>query len=76
MAVRRIVERAVAVGVGASLGLSGVHPLGAQTRPALPRVDVPVVRSALSPARPPEPKPQPQLRIGTVTSARRQQLSW
>jgi hypothetical protein len=52
VAVRRIVERAVAVGVGASLGLSGVRPIGAVTVPTRPRVDVPVVRSAAPASRP------------------------
>jgi hypothetical protein len=52
---RRIVERTVAVGLGASLGLSAVQLVGAKTASPRPRVDVPVVRSAPSPARPPDP---------------------
>ena len=57
-AVRRIVERALAVGLGASFGLSGVHAIGAATVPVRPRVDVPVVRSAPPAIRSPEPSPR------------------
>ena len=53
--VRRVVERALAVGLGASLGLSGAHPIGATTVSKRPSVDVPVVRSAPLPTRPPVP---------------------
>jgi hypothetical protein len=63
--VRRLVERAVAVGLGASLGLSGVHPIGATAASKRPSVDVPVVRSARSPTRPPAPTTPP-----TSTSTR------
>jgi hypothetical protein len=55
--VRRVVERAVAVGLGASLGLSGIHPIGATTASTRPSVDVPVVRSAPSPTRAPASSP-------------------
>lgn len=58
-AVRRTVERALAVGLGASIGLGGVHAIGAATVPKPPRVDVPVVRSAPSAIRSPEPTPRP-----------------
>lgn len=64
IALRRAVDRAVAVGLGASLGLTGIHPAGAtgrQSHQAAPRVDVPVVRSARSarsaPPAPPAPRP-------------------
>jgi hypothetical protein len=69
VALRHVVDRAVAIGLGASLGLTGIHAAGAtgaaarQSHRAAPRADVPVIRSARSArsARPapraPDPRP-------------------
>jgi len=62
VALRHLIDRAVAVGLGASLGLTGIHPAGAATRqshPAARGVDVPVVRSLPSAPAPPAPRPRP-----------------
>lgn len=49
-ALRRVADRALVAGFGASIGLTGMHPaVAAQAHPAHParaRVDVPVVRTA------------------------------
>lgn len=49
-ALRRLVDRAVAVGLGASIGLTGLHGAGAATPSPRARVDTPVVRSSNPPA--------------------------
>jgi nucleoid-associated protein YgaU len=61
VALRHLVDRVVAVGLGASLAITGIHPAGATARrshPAGRRVDVPVVRSATT-ATPATPAPRP-----------------
>jgi hypothetical protein len=71
VALRQVVDRLVAVGLGASLGLTGIRPVGATAHSARSRVDVPVIRSAppASPAaRAPRPRP-PSPRRTTVPPA-------
>jgi nucleoid-associated protein YgaU len=61
-ALRRLVDRTVAVGLGASLGLAGMHTAGAATAPGRARVDTPVVRSptpSLVPTAPTTSAPPP-----------------
>jgi nucleoid-associated protein YgaU len=64
-ALRHLLDRALVLGVGVSLGLAGLHPAGAATRP---RVDTPVLRGPVvrgpvvrpSPSAPrPTPRGQP-----------------
>ena len=52
-ALRRLVDRAVAVGLGASIGLTGLHGAAAATQSSRARIDTPVVRSS----NPPKPNP-------------------
>lgn len=58
-ALRRLVDRAVAVGLGASIGVTGLHGAGAATQPTRARVDTPVVRSANTPTSTPTTAPTP-----------------
>ena len=60
-ALRQVIERAVAIGLGASLGLTGIRPAGATASTTRPRVDVPVIRSAapMEPVAPVAPAPRP-----------------
>ena len=68
-ALRRIADRAVVAGLGASIGLTGLHPAVAATaHPARARVDVPVVRTAT-----PTP-PRPPATSGTAPAAPRDAL--
>jgi nucleoid-associated protein YgaU len=71
-ALRRAFDRAVVVGLGASLGLAGIRPVGAATRStptARPRVDVPVVRTASPPPRQTNPAGAPAVVVPTALVA-------
>ena len=69
---RRAFDRALVVGLGASIGLAGIRPVGAATRstPATrPRVDVPVVRTAEQPPKRTNPTRAPAVVAPTVPLA-------
>jgi hypothetical protein len=65
LALRRLLDRAVAVGLGASIGLTGLHGAGAATHATRARVDTPVVRSNNAPA--PAPTEQSAAPAPTAT---------
>jgi nucleoid-associated protein YgaU len=76
--VRRCLDRALAVGLGASLGLGSMHPAGATTRPSpvtatvsVPARDEPVVRS---PARHDSSHPAPGRPAAGAAEPRAQRL--